>query len=131
MAKLELHCVDARVWRPGPVAYDVVAAHFFFDCFSSSDVETIVAHVAPALSAEAFWMVSEFAIPPAGFVTPLAWLLVRTLYFAFHVLTGLEVTCLPNHAKALAEVGFAQAEKETGLGGVLRSELWVPIAPPR
>ncbi len=123
-ARLELHCADARGWLPGPAAYDVVAAHFFFDCFSTSDVQSIVANITPSLSPNALWLVSEFAIPPHGLVMPLARLLLRTLYFAFRVITGLRVAQLPDYPTALSEAGFGQAKTVATLGGVLRSELW-------
>jgi SAM-dependent methyltransferase len=124
MAALDLQCTDACAWLPSRAGYDVVAAHFFFDCFSTSDVEAILAHVTPALSPNAFFVVSEFAIPPRGLARPLARLLIRALYLAFRLLTGLEVTQLPDYAAALARAGFVERSVVTGLGGVLRSELW-------
>jgi hypothetical protein len=70
-------------------------------------------------------LVSDFAIPSGGAQAFAARWLVRALYFAFWALTGLDVKQLPDYQNALACAGFACARVETGLGGALRSELWL------
>jgi hypothetical protein len=50
---------------------------------------------------------------------------VRLLYLAFQLLTGLRVTKLPNHASALTAAGFTRIAQRLSVGGLLTSELWI------
>ena len=50
--------------------------------------------------------------------------MIRSLYFAFFVLTGLKVRKIPNYAIAFNENGFHQVDKAAFLGGMLVTELW-------
>jgi ubiquinone/menaquinone biosynthesis C-methylase UbiE len=124
-ASLVVYHADSRIWAPPRHDFDLVIAHFFFDCFTSGDIASMVPRIAPALAPDARWLVSEFAIPSASARAFAARCLVRALYFAFWALTGLEVKQLPDYQSALACAGFACARFETGLGGALRSELWL------
>jgi SAM-dependent methyltransferase len=122
-ARVALHHADARAFIPEPPAYDLVVSHFFLDCLSTEDVAALVARLVPGLRSDARWIVSEFATP-RGLLRWPAWALVRVLYLAFRLLTGLRVTRLPDHATPLARHGFQLAGTALRLGGVLRAELW-------
>ncbi len=103
--------------------YDLVVSHFFLDCLTQSEVETLCARVRPHLQPQALWLISDFRIPSG----PLRWparVLVRLLYLAFRLLTGLHTTCLPDHATALTAAGFARVAQRTSLAGLLTTELW-------
>ena len=123
-ARLELHCADVRSWPVPRAKYDLVVSHFFFDCFTTRELEQLIARIAPTLAPSAHWLVSDFAIPRQGLWTPLAKLLVRFLYFAFGLLAGLRLTRLPEYERALELADFELSELESALGGTLRSELW-------
>ena len=57
-------CVgDARRWTPDVQGYDLVATHFFLDCLITDEVRALAARIRPALSPDAAWVVSEFAVP--------------------------------------------------------------------
>ena len=123
-AALELQCADLRFWPVPDANYDLVVSHFVFDCLTTRDLTDLIARIAPALSPSARWLVSDFAIPTHAIWTPLAKLLVRFLYFAFGLLTGLRLTHLPEYEKALKSARFQLMSAESALGGTLRSELW-------
>jgi ubiquinone/menaquinone biosynthesis C-methylase UbiE len=123
-AALDLQLADLRTWPVPRANYDLVVSHFVFDCLTTQDIENLVARIAPALSPNARWLVSDFAVPAHAIWTPFAKLLLRFLYFAFGLLTGLEVKQLPNYQDALTAARFELVGLETGLGGTLRSELW-------
>jgi ubiquinone/menaquinone biosynthesis C-methylase UbiE len=124
-ATLDLCCADLRTWAPADAQYDLVTAHFFFDCLTTSEVAALVARLAPALTPNARWLVSDFSVPARGIAAPFARLLVRALYFAFAILTGLRVKALPDYESALESANFSAAGADTALGGALRSEIWV------
>lgn len=102
---------------------DLVVTHFLLDCLADDEVEPLVRRVRASLQPGAVWVVSEFAIP-AGTLRHPARLLVRSLYFAFSVLTGLQVSQLPDHTGALRRCGFSAIGKKAFWGGLLVTELW-------
>jgi len=123
-AALELQRADLRSWPVPRASYDLVVSHFVFDCLTTEDIAALVARIAPALTPNARWLVSDFAIPAHALWTPFAKLLLRCLYFAFGLLTGLKVTRLPDYQTALKSAHLSLSDAETSLGGTLRSELW-------
>ena len=123
-AALNLKCADLRVWPVPHANYDLVVSHFVFDCLTTGDVADLVARVVPALGPNARWLVSDFAIPSHPLWAPFARLLLRFLYFAFGLLTGLRVKQLPDYQSALKSAHFKLLDVEVALGGTLRSELW-------
>ena len=120
--RITLHCIDAGHFVPSG-SYDLVVTHFFLDCFTTEELSTLAARILPCLSPDARWIVSEFSIPAGPMSFP-ARLIVRGLYTAFGLLTGLKTRHLPDHAAALTGVGFARQEQHKWLKGLLISELW-------
>ena len=117
-------CIDARQWHSSNASYDLIASHFFLDCLTTEQVQSLAIRVREASSPGALWAISEFAVPRNWFGRLLAGPLVRGLYLAFGWLTGLQIRQLPNHALALAEAGFRLRTRRTWIGGLLISELW-------
>ncbi|MDQ2832219.1 MAG: class I SAM-dependent methyltransferase [Acidobacteriota bacterium] len=103
--------------------YDLVVTHFFLDCLTQQELECLIARVTPALAPKALWLISEFRIP-AGLMRVPARVLLRALYFAFRMLTGLRTTQLPDHALALSQAGFTRISHHHSMAGVLTTELW-------
>jgi len=123
-AQLDLRCADIRCWPVPHESYDLVVSHFFFDCFTTEDIASVIERVTPTLAPDAIWLVSDFAIPSHPFWTPVAKLLLRVLYVTIGSLTGLEHTRLPDYQTALRSAHFELCQIETALGGTLRSEIW-------
>lgn len=113
---------DVRFYQPARNS-DLVVTHFLLDCLTQLEVEALVAELTPTLRPKALWLVSEFRVP-SGWLRWPAWVLVRSLYLAFRILTGLRVTRLPDYAAALRANGFAVVAEERKLFGVLTTELW-------
>jgi ubiquinone/menaquinone biosynthesis C-methylase UbiE len=121
-ARLEVHQADARKFEPRE-APDVVVTHFFLDCLTQTEADTLVARLTTLLRPNTLWVVSDFRVPDGAMHWP-AWVYVRTLYFAFRILTGLRTTRLPDHAAALERSGFVRVTVERRMFGVLTSEVW-------
>jgi len=115
---------DIRRFTPPGTDYDLVVSHFFLDCLTDSEVSSLVARLCPHMTQDAIWLVSEFAVPEAGWRRLPARMVIRGLYYAFFVLTGLRVRKIPNYASALNDHGFHLAEKAAYLGGMLATEVW-------
>lgn len=125
-ARLTTQCMDARDWRPSVSArFDLVVTHFFLDCLTTEDVRKLAGRVRRAAAPNAVWVVSEFAVPENGYGRFFAGPLIRALYWAFELLTGLPVRELPDHASALKDSGFVLKMRRSWLGGLLVSEWWV------
>ncbi len=102
---------------------DLVVAHFFFDCLTQPELDTLIARLAAHVRPDALWLVSEFRIPEGPMRLP-ALTLVRMLYGIFHVLTGLRVTNLPDFGSPLRIAGLRRIDRHLSLGGLLTTELW-------
>ena len=120
--RLRVYKSDALAFQPDGT-YDLVVTHFFLDCLTQPDLDALLRGVVPHLRPSAKWLVSDFHIPDGAMHWP-ARILVRSLYLAFRVLTGLRVGALPDHASSLTEAGFALVGRRRTLAGVLMTELW-------
>lgn len=122
-ARTEYVCADIGTFAP-PHVCDLIATHFFLDCFSTEGAAEVIQRVAQWAAPRAQWIVSEFAQPPSPMGKALSGSIIRSLYAAFRLTTGLRTTCLPDYRPALASVGFELRKQEHALGGLLISELW-------
>jgi SAM-dependent methyltransferase len=99
--------------------YDLIATHFFFDCFDASDLETLIGRVAGAAKPGARWVVSEFRIS-----TIPTRLVVGMLYLFFRITTGLKTRQLADHRPVMESHGFRLISAGHARGGLVVSELW-------
>jgi hypothetical protein len=128
--RVTTYLADARAWQPesvesGSVAYDLIATHFFLDCLTTDEVRALAAALRRATSADAFWVISEFAVPRGLFGRLVAGPVVSFLYRVFGWLTGMRVRRLPDYSIAVREAGFVLQARREWLGGLLVSELWL------
>lgn len=123
-ARVHMHHADAREWLPENPPYDLVATHFFLDCFTEEDIRVLAAKLCGAMSQDALWVVSEFAIPEDRFGRWVAGPVVWLLYRAFGLLTGLRIRRLPDYDEALRTVGLTRVGRRSFLRGLLVAEIW-------
>jgi SAM-dependent methyltransferase len=109
--------------------YDLIVTHFVLDCLSSEAVCLLAARITQSASQNALWLISEFRMPRGFVPRAFAAILIRTLYFAFQLFTGLDVTRLPDYAGALDQCGFRRKCHKIAAGGLLISELWERVVP--
>jgi SAM-dependent methyltransferase len=103
---------------------DLIATHFFLDCLTQPEVNTLAHNLAAHTRSGTLWLLSDFGEPRPRALRPLAALYIRALYFAFRVLTGLRTTHLPNTQAALAAEGFERIGRHERLFGLIYTELW-------
>lgn len=128
-ARVHPQIADARTWQPSGPQYDLIVTHFFLDCLTTQEIQSLVAHLRKSSSPSSQWLVSEFAIPDGRLARPIACLLIRALYLGFGWLTGLRIRALPDHREALLRAGFHCYHHRAWLGGLLIGELWSPTPP--
>ena len=115
---------DARSMPLPRAHYDLIVTHFFLDCFNAAEAEALVARIAEAAAPDALWLISEFRQPVRGWQALWARAWLRTLYFFFHVTTGLKTRRLVDHHPLLESQGFRLIRFESSRFGLLASELW-------
>lgn len=52
--------MDALEWRPAVESFDLVATHFFLDCFRREEFEQLISTVAKGVKDDAIWLISDF-----------------------------------------------------------------------
>jgi hypothetical protein len=120
--RLETHHTSALTFTPTK-PHDLIVTHFFLDCLTQPELDSLIVRIVPALSPNAAWLISDFRIPTGPLRLP-ARLFIRSLYLAFRILTGLRTTALPDHATPLSRAGFTRISHHHSLAGVLTTELW-------
>ena len=90
---------------PLDATYDLIVTHFFLDCLTQPELDSLVPRIANHLQPGALWLLSDFHIP-ANLAKLPARLLVRALYLAFRILTNLRTTALPDHTTSLQQSGL-------------------------
>jgi hypothetical protein len=122
--RAEYVCADIATFAP-PESYDLIATHFFLDCFSTEAAAGIIERVAQwATPRGARWIISEFTQPPTPVGRLWSGAIIRSLYVGFRLTTGLRTTHLPDYLPALAAAGFELRKRVYSCGGLLVSELW-------
>ena len=122
--RLQTHHTSALNFSPQQKeTYDLVVTNFFLDCLTQSELNNLIHRIAKNIPPGALWLISDFRIPPGPMHLPVK-LLVRSLYLAFRILTGLRTTQLPDYASALTQAGFVQISHQHRLAGILTTELW-------
>ena len=115
---------DALEFAPdGPL--DLVVTHFFLDCLTQEQVESLVKRLTPHLGEGGTWLVSEFQVPRESRLQKPAELFLRGLYLAFRVLTGLRVTRVPSYRRVLRSHGLVRTGEHQKLSGLLTTQVWV------
>jgi SAM-dependent methyltransferase len=120
---VDFHCADIRTVA-SPRRYNLIATHFFLDCFGEGEIEEVVEKIAGCAADDATWLVSEFQIPASGLLRPAGAIVVGALYAVFGLLTGLRARRLPDYRAALVACGFSCAAEVSSCGGLLTSQLW-------
>jgi SAM-dependent methyltransferase len=122
--RLRTHQANALTFTPPtPQKYDLVVTHFFLDCLTPPELDSLIARINPTLPPEALWLISDFRIPN-GIMRLLTKLLIRSLYLAFRLLTGLRTNHLPDYATSLTNAGLTRIAHQHRLFGILTTELW-------
>ena len=116
---------DIRSFTPtaaqGP--FDLVVTHFFLDCLTPAELRALPAQLAPALTPDCRWLLSEFHVPDGWLAAP-ARLYIGALYVAFRLLTGLRAGSLPDYEAVLSTQGWTQQQRRFLLRGLLTAQLW-------
>lgn len=104
---------------------DLIATHFFLDCLTQGEVETLARRFAEQAGPGCRWVLSDFGVPCGRIAGWVAKAYLRLLYLAFRLLTQLPVQALPQPQTALAAAGFQRLIRREWMDGFLYTEMWV------
>jgi ubiquinone/menaquinone biosynthesis C-methylase UbiE len=111
-ARMQFHVGDVREFRCNEgERYDLITAHFFLDCFDSVEVTSVTRRLASLTQPGGTLLLLDFRIPQRGVPRYIAAAIVRGLYGAFRITTGLHVTRLPDLKTRWNASGFGSSAK--------------------
>jgi cyclopropane fatty-acyl-phospholipid synthase-like methyltransferase len=103
--------------------FDLIVTLFFFDNFEEAPMREFVARLRGYARPQAYWLLSDFCIPSAGWRRVRAQIWMKLLYRFFGRLTGLSARELPPMVAALEIKDFKQIDFSSHCGGLLFSAL--------
>jgi len=115
---------DARAWPSHLAGFDLVATHFYLDCFDAEELERLVASIGRAAAAEATWLLTDFRLPPHGWRRWRGRVLLAALYAFFRTFAGLSASRLTPPDAYLEASGFQLAGRRLANFGFVQSDLW-------
>lgn len=119
---------DARAWPSHLTGFDLVATHFFLDCFGAEELGRLVASISQAAAPEATWLLTDFRLPLNGWRRWRGRVLLALLYAFFRAFTGLAASRLTPPDGYLVASGFRLAGRHLADFGFVQSDLWTRSA---
>lgn len=112
-------------WTPPAGRYDLIATHFFLDCFPPETLADVVAKLASAMAPGGKWLISDFALPARGWRRWRAKWILATAYAFFRRVTGLAAAHLTSPDELLVRAGLELKCRRTIEWGLLHTDLWM------
>lgn len=124
LASVTFVCADVLAWSPPCERFDLIASHFFLDCFQPAQIGQIVATVSRSATRDAQWLLADFREPASG---PARWrgqVILGSMYFFFRRVTGLSGSRITPPEAYLPAHGFALRKRLLSEWGLLHSDWW-------
>jgi SAM-dependent methyltransferase len=104
---------------------NLVAAHFFFDCFAESEIAALLDRVSGWMAPEGVMVVTDFALPEGGFWRRM-WgrVLIWKMVTFFRLAAGISAPRLPDLDRLLRAAGWRRGAVVPFRRGFVRSEKW-------
>jgi ubiquinone/menaquinone biosynthesis C-methylase UbiE len=122
--QVEFIGADVLNWPPPSKAFDLIATHFFFDCFREEQVERIICRLAAAAAPGASWLLADFQIPSGGLKRIRSRLILWAMYAFFRMMTRLPANRLTPPDSFLNRKGFVLHRRVEAEWGLLHSDWW-------
>ncbi len=115
---------DLQRWKGPTGQFDLIATHFFLDCFAAAELAAVIRNLAAAAAPASAWLISDFRVPAAGPARWRALILHRLMYWFFRGVTGISARARIEPGPWLEAEGFRRVESRHSEWGLLTSELW-------
>jgi SAM-dependent methyltransferase len=123
LRRVEFIHANALNWEPTG-SYDLIATHFFLDCFHAGQLSQLIAKLSDAAAPECQWLLSDFQLPASGLRRSRAGLILRMMYCFFGFTCELPARRLCPPDPFLEEHGFRLSKRHESEWGLLRSDCW-------
>lgn len=112
-------------WLPAADAgFDAVITSCFLDCFPPAELTDVITGVAHACTADAAWIVVDFALPARGWRRWRARFAHGLMYPFFRIATGIHARRLTDPAADLRAAGFARKSRREYQFGLVVADYW-------
>jgi SAM-dependent methyltransferase len=115
---------DALQWSQRPGEFDLVATHYFLDCFRPDQLAGLVPRLADAATPSATWLLADFCVPTDGWRRWRAEFILGLLFRFFRLTTDLAASRLTPPDDYLRAVGFGLVARREWSLGLVHSDLW-------
>lgn len=115
---------DCLAWDPGLQPFDLIATHFFLDCFTPEQLAVVIPKLARVLAKGGAWLVSDFKVPERGWRRMRAQVIHAIMYAFFRRVTGLRSTCVTSPDRYLVESGLRLERRREWDWGLIHADLW-------
>jgi ubiquinone/menaquinone biosynthesis C-methylase UbiE len=116
---------DIFAWTPPPREFDLIATHFFLDCFTADQIALLVPRIAQAAAPQCAWLLADFQEASQGWRRIRSRAILAIMYVFFRVVTRLPAHRLSPPDPYLQNAGFQLQERRTYDWDLLKSDLWV------
>jgi hypothetical protein len=120
-AEIEFIVADVTTLRLPERRYDLLVTQFFFDNFSTSQVQQIIAQLEQASRANAHWLLADYCLPGNGWRAWRAKIWLRLLYSFFGLVADVPARALPEIEAAIAATSFQCIDRRSLCGAMLFS----------
>ncbi len=123
-SRVRFEQADALEWSPDGESFDLIASHFFLDCFQPFDLERLIRKLGTGAADNARWLLADFRVPDRGWRRSRAIAVHRLMYTFFRVVTGLSASRLTPPDPFLESAGFRLGGRMHFNFGLLHSDCW-------
>jgi SAM-dependent methyltransferase len=123
-SRVQFQQMDALHWIPPAEKFDLIATHFFLDCFRAEQLQRLVPHLAQSASADAIWLLTDFRVPAHGWRRARAIVNLAALYAFFKLSTALPASWLTPPDPFLKVAGFELMDRRLANFGFAHADLW-------
>ena len=123
-SRVEFVHADVLQWESPAGGFDLIATHFFLDCFPTDPLADVVARLGELASPDAHWLLADFQIAPTRWAGLRCRVIVGLLYGFFRMVCGLKANSLVSTDENLNKAGFHRHGRRTSEWGLLKSEWW-------
>jgi ubiquinone/menaquinone biosynthesis C-methylase UbiE len=116
---------DVLSWVQEEVSFDLIATHFFLDCFTEGQVHKLVEKFSAFVKPGGKWLVADFCLPAKGLARWRAGAILWLMYRFFRATTKLPAGKLAAPEPCLAENGFRLEKRFASEWGLLHADLWI------
>jgi cyclopropane fatty-acyl-phospholipid synthase-like methyltransferase len=116
---------DLRDWDAPEAVFDAIVTPCVLDCFGPDMLPQVMEVLAFSSRARAHWLLTDFAIPAAGWRRARARMIHRAMYAAFRLAVALEADRLTPPDPWLRRAGFTLSSRRIFNAGLIHSDHWL------